>query len=286
MAIVFNIQRFSVHDGPGIRTTVFLKGCNLACRWCHNPESIRGEPQIQFFEERCTGCGLCAKSCPSGALARGHAQGRDCRLCGNCADVCMADARKLTGQAMTPEQAMEIVRRDKAYYANSGGGLTVSGGEPLLQADFCAKLFRLAQGEGIHTALDTAGNVPYEAFEKVLPYTDAVLFDLKLMDDGRHREYTGVSNVRILENAQRLFGEDVALHIRIPVVGGVNDTVENARAAARFIGGAKLAQIKLLPYHNLGQSKAKSAGAQQQAFTTPGADTLRRLAAEFDGPVV
>ncbi len=289
MAVVFNIQRFSVHDGPGIRTTVFLKGCNLRCRWCHNPESIDPSPQIQYFAEKCVGCGMCERACPSGltTLAGERKTALACKLCGGCAQYCMNDALKKAGEEMSPQQVMDVVLKDRDYYENSGGGLTLSGGEPLLQSEFCAELLRLAKEQGIDTAVDTAANVPYAAFEAVLPYTDKILLDLKIMNDCLHREYTGVSNGLILENARRLFEEDVDVYIRIPVIGGVNDSAENARAAAEFLSGASnVREIKLLAYHNMAEDKALSVNRRHEVFTAPDEAKLVELAACFGGRAV
>jgi pyruvate formate lyase activating enzyme len=199
----------------------------------------------------------------------------------------MYDALKLAGKAMSPGEVMETVRRDRAYYDNSGGGLTLSGGEPLLYPEFCAELFALARSEGIHTALDTAANVPWEAFTRALPYTNVVLLDLKLMDRGLHEQYTGSPNDLILENARRLFSEPVDLYVRIPVIAGVNDTDENAVKTAGFLRDAgNLKEVKLLPYHGLGTDKARSIGTCQETFAPPGEDVMRHLAAYFPEAVV
>lgn len=286
MALVFNIQRFSVHDGPGIRTTVFLKGCNLACRWCHNPESIEHKPQLQYFLHKCTGCKACEAVCPKSIL-RSDKDLSLCTLCGACVHACMADALKVAGKEYSASDVMEIVRKDIPYYKNSGGGLTVSGGEPLLQPDFCSELLSLAKKEGIHTAIDTAGNVPFSAIECVLPYTDAILYDLKTMDDNVHRQYTGASNQKILQNLERLFLEDISLYIRVPVIKDVNDSIENAHKIAQFLkNGNNIVEIKLLPYHSLGADKAQSIGHTQYEFSPPEPEQLSELARAFHRPVV
>ncbi len=201
--LIFNIQRFSIHDGPGIRTTVFFKGCSLRCFWCHNPESIHPHPQIQLFLQKCIGCGKCFEICPVGAHCMIDGERvflRElCRNCGKCAEICYADALVLAGKWLTAREVMDEVEKDKPFYENSDGGVTISGGEPLLQADFARALLEECKKEGLHTVVDTAGNVPWEAFEKVLPFTDLFLYDLKAADEEFHRQVTGAGNARILD---------------------------------------------------------------------------------------
>jgi pyruvate formate lyase activating enzyme len=199
----------------------------------------------------------------------------------------MHDALKLAGKVMTAKEVMEVVNKDRLYYDNSGGGLTISGGEPLLYPEYCAELFSLAQAGGIHTALDTAADVPYEAFSAALPHTDAVLLDLKIMESTLHEAYTGHPNYRILENARRLFSEPVDLYVRIPIIAGVNDTKRNITERVHFLqDAANLKEIRLLPYHGLGTEKAQSIGLSQESFETPEEHTLEQLAACFAGLVV
>ncbi len=285
MGIVFNIQRFSMHDGPGIRTTVFLKGCTLNCAWCHNPESIDPKPQLQYFKEKDTGCKACENVCPKGIQLDEElpAKNSGCDACGICAESCPNQARKIAGKEMTADEVLSEVLKDKEYYENSGGGVTLSGGEPLLQSDFAAEILKKAKKHGLHTTLDTAGNVPWSNFSKVLPYVDLVLLDLKIMDMELHRKYTGHSNKAIHENAKKLFETGLQVNIRVPVITGVNDTIENARATAEFIKGYdNITEVKLLPYHSLGLDKAKSIGMEQQEFSSPGKELLTTLAREFD----
>jgi pyruvate formate lyase activating enzyme len=265
---LFNIQRFSIHDGPGIRTTVFLKGCTLACAWCHNPESIAREPELVFFPHRCIGCRGCTEACPTGALTlegerRQHRPER-CRLCGRCADACVAGALVLEGREATVAEVIAEVLKDQPFYERSGGGVTLSGGEPLLQPDFAADLLARCRAHGLHTCLDTAAHAPWDAFEAVLPHTDLVLLDLKLMDPERHRMATGVTNEVILANARRLGGQDsrgrlshtASLIVRVPIVPGWTDDDANLAAIAEFVRGfPNLDHVELLPYHRLAESK-------------------------------
>ena len=195
-AMLFDIQRGSYVDGPGIRTTVFFKGCNLDCKWCHNPESKSADRQMLFYSDKCTGCGKCVSVCPN--------KGKKCELCGKCALFCPRDARKLCGREYGIEEVMRELLRDKCFYENSGGGVTFSGGECMLQIDFLSEILRECKTEGIHTAVDTAGNVPFSYFERILPFTDLFLYDIKAISAEKHKEGTGADNARILENAKRL----------------------------------------------------------------------------------
>lgn len=224
---IFDIQRFSVHDGPGIRTTVFMKGCSLACLWCHNPESISKSKQIQTYFSKCIGCGRCFEVCKNGAhiIIDGERVYRRnlCKTCGSCIDECYSGTLVMTGRDIDPDTLMTDIEADMPFYNDSGGGVTFSGGEPLLQSEFVAGSLKACRENGIHTAVDTAGNVPYSSFENVIPYTDMFLYDLKAMDRDLHRELTGVSNDRILENLNELGTADIPVRIRIPVIEGANN---------------------------------------------------------------
>lgn len=263
---VFNIQRYSIHDGAGIRTLVFLKGCPLRCLWCSNPESQKSEPELGFIESRCVGSGACGApclpACPLQAI-RLNAQGkpeidrRVCDACGKCALACGKDALKVVGREMTVDEVMAEVEKDRAFYRRSGGGVTVGGGEPLAQHEFAAELLEAAQRAYLHTALETCGHGPWDHLEAVLKHVDLLQFDLKHMDHRKHQELTGQSNEMILGNLKRVLSvkapQDVI--IRIPVVPGYNDSVENIRETAGFVAGLGFEQAELVPYHRLGVSK-------------------------------
>ena len=258
--LVENIQGYSIHDGPGIRTVVFLKGCPLRCRWCANPENLVDRVQVGFLKTLCKHCGRCAAHCPRGAILSDPDRRIDrekCDSCGRCVDACYYGALVRYGKEMTVEEVYDKVRRDKMFYDTSGGGVTVSGGEPLTHADFVRRLFELCRGEGINTCVETCGCVPQSAFEAVLPLTDTFYFDLKLMDSGKHREYTGLGNETILENARFLAESGASILFRQPLIPGVNSAEANVRATAEFIrslGRPELA-IQLIPYHRMGTSK-------------------------------
>lgn len=260
--VVFNIQRYSIHDGPGIRTTAFLKGCPLRCLWCQNPESQIMRPEIFFVSENCTGCGACAEVCPQGAIevidGRSRTNRTLCVGCGKCTEVCPNEARNLMGRSATAQEVFQELAADEIFYQRSGGGVTLSGGEPLAQPEFATAVLRLSKEASLHTAIDTCGHAPWETMRKVLEYVDLVLYDFKHMDPERHHRYTGVSNELILENAQRVHHElGIPMLARIPVIPGYNDTRENLVATARFIATelGDSTGVHLLPYHRLGETK-------------------------------
>ena len=258
--IVFDIKKFSIHDGPGIRTTVFLKGCPLRCWWCHNPEGLVPQPELAFRANRCIKCDACLDVCVHGAISRdGDAVLTDatrCTLCGTCVAACYAEARQIVGREMTVAQVMAAIERDVPFYDESGGGATFSGGEPLLQGDFLLELLRACRARGIHTTVDTCGFAPWEVLDGVRKYADLFLYDLKLMDDARHRAFTGVSNALILSNLQALSQQGHAIVVRMPLIPGINDDEMNVNQTGMFLSALPhLIRVDVLPYHGLGDEK-------------------------------
>lgn len=266
-ANIFDIQRSSFVDGPGIRTTVFFKGCNLRCKWCHNPESQSFDKQMMFYKDKCTGCGKCREVCPN------HLQ--SCDFCGKCELYCPAEARKICGREYTSDEVLAEVIKDKAFYDNSGGGVTFSGGECMLQLDFLREILEKCKSAGIHTAVDTAGNVPWESFEKILPFTDLFLYDIKAFGAELHRKGTGVSNELILENLKNLSGR-ADIIVRIPVIGGYNDNDEEIRQIADFLKQIKIIKAELLPYHAMGEHKYTALGRNTESFNVPNKNFMNR----------
>lgn len=268
--IITNIQRFSIHDGPGIRTTVFLKGCNLRCFWCHNPETLSTKAELQIFPDRCISCGECFQRCPRGAhvIADGQRIFRRevCVGCGTCVETCYAQCLVLVGECKTVDEVVEEVLRDLPFYETSNGGVTLSGGEPLCQPEFSYAILERCREEGLHTAIETAANVPWERIADVLPVIDLVMMDIKLMDSDRHRACTGVPNRRILENARCLGQEAEALIVRTPIVPGVNDNPEDVAAIAEFVAGLpNLLYYELLPFHPMASGKYDSLDMEYRA---------------------
>jgi pyruvate formate lyase activating enzyme len=258
--IVFDIKKFSIHDGPGIRTTIFFKGCPLSCWWCHNPEGQSPQPELVLRESRCIGCGACLEVCDQGAISwDGDVVSTDrekCVLSGACVEVCYAEAREMVGQEMTVAEVMAEIGRDIAFYDQSGGGVTFSGGEPLLQRDFLLALLRACKEEEIHTAVDTCGFATWETLDSIRKHVDLFLYDLKLMDDAKHRKFTGVSNELILKNLQRLSAQGHDIFLRVPIIPGINDDAENIRQIGTFAAALPhLKRVDILPYHRAAAEK-------------------------------
>ncbi len=257
---VFDIQRFCVHDGPGIRTTVFLKGCPMRCVWCHNPEGISSAPALSFVESACIGCGECARACPRGAHrveSGGHVLDRAaCAACGTCAAACPAGALELVGRDRSVDDVMSAVLRDKAFYESSGGGLTLSGGEPAFQPEFSLALCAAARENGIHCAVETCGFAPEKVMRRFAAAADLFLFDVKETDPVLHREFTGVPLERVLENLRLLHDLGAAVRLRLPIVPGRNDRPTHHRNAARLARSLpRLRGVDTIPYHPLGLGK-------------------------------
>ena len=262
--LITDIQRFSLNDGPGIRTTVFFKGCNMRCAWCHNPETLSTDQDLMFYPKRCIGCGKCFSACPVGAhkVEKGvHVIDRTvCQKCGKCAAVCYAEALVMSGREMTVDEIMSEIRQDKAYYEASGGGVTLSGGEVLCHSDFATSLARACHAEGISVAIETNLSLPYERALPLLREVDVLMADLKLFDDEAHKKYTGLSNKTILENLTRI--TDIPLIVRTPLIPNVTATAENLRAIASFLSGKEnLIYYQLLNFNPLGDVKYQSLDA-------------------------
>lgn len=294
--IVFDIKRFAIHDGPGTRTTLFLKGCPLRCSWCHNPESIDPKPQLMFFEHTCIQCGRCYSVCPEGALElrengeRVYHRDR-CTRCGSCVEACYAEALVMRGREMTVDEAVEELKRDLPFYRNSGGGITLSGGEPMHQAAFSTEVMRRCKEEGLHTALDTSGLARWELYEAILPHTDLVLYDFKHADPAMHRRYVGADNRLIHENLKRIAETGTDIEVRMPLVEGVNDCDDDAHAAGRILAQLPgIARVELLPYHQLGEAKYRQLGTEPPKvhLAAPPKERVHRIAAilqEYGLPV-
>ena len=282
--MVLNIQRFSTQDGPGVRTTVFLKGCTNRCAWCHNPESMRVQPELQIYPDRCIGCGRCLEVCPEGAHLlvdgkRGFDRGR-CQMCGRCAEECFAGGLVIAGKEMGVDEVMDEILQDETYYRHSEGGVTFSGGEPVVQREFLLGLLRRCKEKGIHTAIETAANYRWSWLEEMLPYVDLVMCDLKTMTSDLHERFVGNSGERVRENLRKLGDSGAPMVVRTPVVGGVNDTEEEIANIARFVGSfAHLLYYELLTYHPLGESKRESLGlSKEDRFYAPGRERMDELA--------
>ncbi len=273
-AVIFDIKRFAVHDGPGIRTTVFLKGCPLACPWCHNPEGQKFAPELFLRPARCIGCGKCLPACPQGALTLASGtialDRGSCDACGTCADVCPTDALETVGRAVTVDELIATIMRDRPFYQESGGGVTFSGGEPLGQPEFLLDLLHACRDRGIHTTVDTSGYAPAETIAAIAELVDLFLYDLKLIDDDAHRRYTGVTNRPILDNLRLLSDIGATVIVRVPVIPGITDSEDNIDGIARFVAALpRPYPVDLLPYHRAGIDKYARLGMPYRLADTP-----------------
>ena len=284
--ILLEPKRFAIHDGPGIRTTFFFKGCVLKCIWCHNPESISPKPQMGYYAHKCINCGECADVCP----VKAHTFSADgihqfdpllCNDCGKCEEVCLGKALKQYGKEMTVDEVMKIALEDRTFYQESQGGVTLSGGEPLMQPDFTLALLKELKNAGLHTAVDSCANVATSHFEKILPYTDMFLIDFKHADSAEHKKLTGSGNELICKNLEWLSNQGAEIEIRIPVVPGCNDSPDNMERTADFLGKLHLEAVRLLPYHSLAGSKygAVNMPDTMPKVPAPTTETMERFAA-------
>lgn len=284
--LIFDIKKLAVHDGPGIRTTVFFKGCPLHCSWCHNPEAIHPDPELVWFEIKCIGCGECFAVCPQQAHealpdgTRAYHRER-CLLCGKCVEICYAEALVMEGRKVTVEELMTELRKDIPFYENSGGGVTLSGGEPLFQHEFALSLLKQCKAEGLHTVLDTSGHAPWSVLSEILAYVDLVLYDLKHIDGEMYRTHTGRANTSALENLKKVGQSGTPVEIRMPIIPGINDAEDEILRAAEFLTGVKgITRVQLLPYHRLGRSKYERLGKAYKLPTQqpPSRDHMGKVA--------
>ena len=273
--VVFHIMRFSVHDGPGMRTAVFLKGCPLSCWWCHNPESQDFEPEVMYSIDQCSLCGECMAACPQHAIQRtaGHMTvNGSCVRCAACVETCGREARSVAGKTMSAAEVLEEIGRDVIFFDQSGGGVTFSGGEPLCQPVFLEALLRGCRERRIHTAIETCGAAPRQTLLRAAALADLVLYDVKLINERRHRQYTGAGNRNVLENLRALMATHRAVIVRVPVVPGINDSAEDRRELREFLVEAAPGQVELLPYHSTGAEKYRRLGREYRMEGTPAPD--------------
>lgn len=269
--IIFDIKKYSIHDGPGIRTTVFFKGCPLRCWWCHNPESQSMQPQLMLRDKRCLRCGVCGGICEEGAIfdsIDGSVPDTDrllCQVCGKCVEACFSGARELVGKRLTVEEILAEIERDRPFYDQSGGGVTLSGGEPLMQPAFLLALLTACRESELHTTLDTSGYASWRVMEKVLPWVNLFLYDLKFVNDNKHQEYTGVSNRNILQNLKRLSAAGVSIVVRIPLIPGINDNEAELHLFGKYLTNLpNMPQVEIMPYHDIAEAKYESLGITYQ----------------------
>lgn len=287
-SLILNIQKYSIHDGDGIRTTVFFKGCPLECKWCHNPESQDYKPAIMYNKEKCTSCGRCSTKCPQEGIRlvdNLFPVPRDlCTACEACVDQCFNEAREIAGKPYSQEELMKEIEKDKMFYEESGGGVTLSGGEVMTQdLDYLLGILKSCDKKGYRVNIDTCGYASYDRFEKILPYVDTFLYDLKHMDDEKHRVLTGKGNQLILENLKKLHEANAKIHIRIPLIEGINTSDEEITDMAEFVKDIKITKLSLLPYHAIGNSKYERIDMDYEGtdYQAPTEERLEELQAIF-----
>ncbi len=286
---IFDIKRYAINDGPGIRIVIFLKGCNLNCAWCHNPESISTEAERMYAPAKCIKCGTCVVACPEKAITLTSdgiiTDDELCKMCGKCAEVCPTKAIEISGHPMSVAEIMNEIEKERVFFDQSGGGVTFSGGEPLLQSKFLIELLDECSKRGIHTAVDTAGLANTDIILDVARRTDLFLYDLKMMDSERHRKWVGVPNEKILENLKAVAATGVEIIIRIPLIGGVNDDAENMEATAHFVSelSGEKKEVNLLPYHKIAQTKYQKLGRPEdfQLLEEPTKEAQQQVIAIF-----
>lgn len=288
-SLVFNIQKYSIHDGEGIRTTVFFKGCPMTCKWCHNPESQSYRPSILQNIEKCTSCKKCMELCPESAIT--YEAGKiktaedKCTLCEKCADACLNNAREIVGKKYTLDEIMKEIGKDKLFYEQSGGGITLSGGEIMTQdMDYIMSILKKCHRLGYRVNIDTCGHAKFENFEKLLPYVDTFLYDIKHMDSDIHRKLTGVDNEFVLGNLRKLSEKGAKINIRMPLVEGINSSDEHIDKVIDFLKDLKILKVNLLPYHNTGKSKYERLDMVYEGddYSAPSSERMEAIKAKFE----
>lgn len=287
-ALVFNIQKFSIHDGPGIRTTVFLKGCPLNCLWCHNPESQNFSKETMISKEKCTVCGRCIDRCSKGAIEKCNNEivndFEKCIFCGKCVDSCFNNAREIVGEELTLKEIIKEIEKDRVFYEESNGGVTFSGGEAMCQIEALGDMARSCKEKGISVAVDTCGYVPFSSFEKILNYVDVFLYDIKLMDNELHKKYVGADNTLILENLIKLSDSGANINLRIPVISGINDNNETMEDIIGFIKNTNIRDVNLLPYHDIAKNKYDKLGKEykEDLMSKPSEERMEEIKKMFE----